>query len=80
VAWPEQLSFLLVPHRALPDLQRMKLLLFCGRLVGPGEFRVSSSEQTRIKHLARPPNDVNYRLVGYMSVSFVVAAPGMKPK
>jgi hypothetical protein len=32
--------FFLVPHRALPDLQRMKLLLFCGRLVGPGEFRV----------------------------------------
>ena len=34
--------FFLVPHRALPDLQRMKLLLFCGRLVGPGEFRVRS--------------------------------------
>jgi hypothetical protein len=34
VAWPEQLSFLLVPHPALPDLQRMKLLLFCGRIVG----------------------------------------------
>ena len=31
--------FFLVPHRALPDLQRMKL---CGRLVGPGEFRVRS--------------------------------------
>ena len=26
--------FFLVPHRALPDLQRMKLLLFCGRVVG----------------------------------------------
>ena len=36
--------FFLVPHRALPDLQRMKLLLFCGRLVGPGEFRVRSAE------------------------------------
>jgi hypothetical protein len=35
--------FFLVPHRALPDLQRMKLLLFCGRLVGPGEFRVRSA-------------------------------------
>src|SRR6516225_8755471 len=35
VAWPEQASsFLLVSHRALPDLQRMKLLLFCGRVVG----------------------------------------------
>jgi hypothetical protein len=27
----------------LPDLQRMKLLLFCGRLVGPSEFRVRSA-------------------------------------
>jgi len=33
-ARPEQVSFLLVSHRALPDLQRMKLLLFCGRVVG----------------------------------------------
>jgi MFS family permease len=28
------LALVLVPHRALPDLQRMKLLLFCGRVVG----------------------------------------------
>jgi hypothetical protein len=27
-------SFILVLHRALPDLQRMKLLLLCGRVVG----------------------------------------------
>ena len=27
-------SFIVVPHRALPDLQRMKLLLFCCRVVG----------------------------------------------
>jgi hypothetical protein len=34
----------------LPDLQRMKLLLFCGRLVGPGEFRVRSkaTKQSRL--------------------------------
>jgi hypothetical protein len=29
-----QPKFLLVPHRSLPDLQRMKLLLSCGRVVG----------------------------------------------
>jgi hypothetical protein len=40
--------FLLAPHRALPDLQRMKLLLFCGRFVGPGEFRVSESEAIQL--------------------------------
>jgi hypothetical protein len=40
--------FFLVPHRALPDLQRMKLLLFCGRLVGPGEFRVRSASDEAI--------------------------------
>jgi len=27
-------AFSLVLHRALPDLQRMKLLLFCCRVVG----------------------------------------------
>ena len=27
-------SFIVVLHRALPDLQRMKLLLFCCRVVG----------------------------------------------
>jgi hypothetical protein len=41
--------FLLVPHRALPDLQRMKHLLFCGRLVGPGEFRVRSDSDEAIR-------------------------------
>jgi hypothetical protein len=43
--------FFLVPHRALPDLQRMKLLLFCGRLVGPGEFRVRSVSDDTIQAL-----------------------------
>jgi len=27
-------GFILVLHRALPDVQRMKLLLLCGRVVG----------------------------------------------
>jgi hypothetical protein len=27
-------SFILVFHRALPDLQRIKFLLLCGRVVG----------------------------------------------
>ena len=31
---PDRQCFFLVPHPALPDLQRMKLLLFCGRVVG----------------------------------------------
>jgi hypothetical protein len=35
VARSEKVSFFLVLHRALPDLERMKLLLLCGRVVGP---------------------------------------------
>jgi hypothetical protein len=46
--------FFLVPHRALPDLQRMKLLLFCGRLVGLGEFLVRSVSDEAI-HAFFPP-------------------------
>ena len=34
VLFREIVVFFLVLHRALPDLQRMKLLLVCGRVVG----------------------------------------------
>jgi hypothetical protein len=39
-------SFISVPHRALPDLQRMKLPLFCGRVVGT-EVGIPWCEQAR---------------------------------
>jgi ABC-type microcin C transport system duplicated ATPase subunit YejF len=45
------LKLILVPHRALPDLQRMKLLLFCGRLVGPAEFRVRFAQSCALTEL-----------------------------
>jgi hypothetical protein len=32
--WSADVIFIVVLHRALPDLQRMKLLLFCCRVVG----------------------------------------------